>query len=181
MARLPRGALMAQGERRSCTRPCAGSNWGGGCQRLAPSSFSPCGRRWREAPDEGLSPRRQTPHPSRRRCASAIHLLPQGEKEKGTPPLFAELLRGPCIKAAGNRLLAAAAFWRDVQADDAGIGEQAGKVCRLEEQFRLGMHRIEGLLRQRVLQFTRAAGERGYRGRAVDGDADVGETARSVS
>jgi hypothetical protein len=26
------------------------------------SSFSPCGRRWREAPDEGLSPRRQTPH-----------------------------------------------------------------------------------------------------------------------
>ena len=26
------------------------------------SSFSPCGRRWREAPDEGFSPRRQTPH-----------------------------------------------------------------------------------------------------------------------
>ncbi|RZI39743.1 hypothetical protein EGT07_27335 [Herbaspirillum sp. HC18] len=36
--------------------------------RLGSSSFSPCGRRWREAPDEGsLSARnawRHTPHPS---------------------------------------------------------------------------------------------------------------------
>jgi hypothetical protein len=50
---------------------------------------APCGRRWREAPDEGFSPRipmreihprRQTPHRSRRRFAPSIHLLPQGEK-----------------------------------------------------------------------------------------------------
>src|SRR5215216_3190028 len=32
--------------------------------------------------DEGFSRRRRTPHPSRCRCASAIHLLPQGEKEE---------------------------------------------------------------------------------------------------
>jgi hypothetical protein len=43
-------------------------------------SFSPCGRRWRVAPDEGFSPRIKTPHPSRCRFAPAIHLLPQGEK-----------------------------------------------------------------------------------------------------
>src|SRR5829696_8243942 len=30
MARLPWGAPMAQGERRSCARRCAGSNWGAG-------------------------------------------------------------------------------------------------------------------------------------------------------
>ena len=36
------------------------------------------------APDEGFFPRRQTPHPSRCRCASAIHLLPQGEKGRRT-------------------------------------------------------------------------------------------------
>src|SRR5437879_4266468 len=64
------------------------------------SSFSPCGRRCpREArADEGFSPRRQTPHPSRCRFAPIAdakhrrpflstaadgrlcHLLPQGEK-----------------------------------------------------------------------------------------------------
>ena len=47
------------------------------------SSFSPCGRRWREAPDEGsLSagrrPLNATPHPSSLREA---HPLPQGEGE----------------------------------------------------------------------------------------------------
>src|SRR6185369_10161859 len=35
-----------------------------------------------------------------------------------------EPLRRPCIKAARNRLLAAAPLWRDVQADDLGIGDQ---------------------------------------------------------
>ena len=55
------------------------------------SSFSPCGRRWRAAPDEGfLSTERfisaeRTPHPSRRRSAPSIHPLPQGEREESEP------------------------------------------------------------------------------------------------
>src|SRR5262245_25070366 len=47
----------------------------------AASSFSPCGRRWREAPDEGFSPRTRLveTYPSSA-SASLRHLLPQGEK-----------------------------------------------------------------------------------------------------
>jgi hypothetical protein len=33
-------------------------------------------------------------------------------------------LRRPCIEAAGNRLLVAAAFWRNVQPDNVGIADQ---------------------------------------------------------
>jgi hypothetical protein len=62
-----------------------------------------------------------------------------------------------------------------------GSASRPEKIRRLEKQFRLGMDGVEGLLRQRVLQFTRTARQRGQRGRAVDGDADVGETARSAS
>ena len=56
--------------------------------------FSPCGRRWREAPDEGFYPRstiardslvERTPHPSRMRFAHSIHPLPQGER--GAPSM----------------------------------------------------------------------------------------------
>src|SRR5205814_1505140 len=104
-----------------------------------------------------------------------------GEWKRAAPRLRAKFLGRPGVEAAWNRLLAAAAFWRNVQPDDAGIGEQAGKIRRLEEQFRLGMDRVKGLLGQCVPQFTRAACERCQRGRAVDGDADVGETARSAS
>ena len=48
-----------------------------GVTRGAFSSFSPCGRRWREAPDEGsLSADRRTPHPSRTRFVRPCHPLP---------------------------------------------------------------------------------------------------------
>ena len=80
-----------------------------------------------------------------------------------------------------NRLLVAAAFRRDVQADDVGIGDQRGKIRWLEEQFRFGMHRIKRFLRQRVMQFAGAAGERGQRRRAIDRDADIGEPVRSAA
>src|SRR5260370_18092146 len=90
-----------------------------------------------------------------------------------------KFLRRPGIEAAGNRLLAAAAFRRDVQADGAGVGEQLGKIRRLEKAARFGMNRIEGLFRQRVLQFTGAAGQRTDRGRTKDRDPDGGEAGRS--
>ena len=51
---------------------------------LARHPFSPCGRRWRDAPDEGSHQRRAIPHPSR--ACGAIHLLPQGEKETYPAP-----------------------------------------------------------------------------------------------
>ena len=43
------------------------------------------------------------------------------------------------------------------------------------------MDRIKGLLRQCVLQFGRAARQRGQRGRTVDCDAYIGETVRSAT
>src|SRR5260370_12204493 len=86
-----------------------------------------------------------------------------------------KFLRRPGIEAAGNRLLAAAAFRRDVQADGAGVGEQLGKIRRLEKAARFGMNRIEGLFRQRVLQFTGAAGERRERGPTQNPGPNVGE------
>ena len=47
--------------------------------RSGDSSFSPCGRRWREAPDEGFYPQRElcreetTPYPSSLREATLSH------------------------------------------------------------------------------------------------------------
>jgi hypothetical protein len=69
------------------------------------SSFSPCGRRWREAPDEGylsansrreIHARRDTPHPPRRYAAS--HPLPQGARVHrqcggSSPPTWREFAR----------------------------------------------------------------------------------------
>src|SRR4029078_10568677 len=49
--------------------------------------------------------------------------------------LLAKLLRGPRIKAGRGRLFGTAAFWRDVQPKDFGIGEQVRKIHRLEEHF----------------------------------------------
>jgi len=62
--------------------------------------------------------------------------------------LGAEPFRRSGIQAAGNGLLAAADFWRNLQPDDLGIGEQRRKIRPLEKQCRLGMDRIEGLFRQ---------------------------------
>ena len=51
------------------------------CQSRCLLPFSPCGRRWREATDEGFSPRREIPHPSQSRFARLIHILhTRGEK-----------------------------------------------------------------------------------------------------
>ncbi|MFK4695598.1 enoyl-CoA hydratase/carnithine racemase [Bradyrhizobium diazoefficiens] len=72
-----------QGRRQGHGRTARGEFQGA----VTSSSFSPCGRRWREAPDEGyLSANasladvraERTPHPSRRSAAS--HPLPQGER-----------------------------------------------------------------------------------------------------
>src|SRR6516225_6798678 len=60
----------------------------------------PCGRRSREAPDEGFFPRRHTPHPSQSREARLIHPLPQGERERkqrgGSPMTTTAMLRSFC-------------------------------------------------------------------------------------
>ena len=42
------------------------------------------------APDEGFFPRRETPHPSRTRCARPCHPLPQGERGRGNVSLLPE-------------------------------------------------------------------------------------------
>lgn len=52
-------------------------------------------------------------------------------------------LRRPGIQAAVNRRLTTAAFWRDVQPDDIGVGEQAREIRRFEKQFWFGMHRVK--------------------------------------
>ena len=75
--------------------------------------------------------------------------------------LSAKLLRRPRIQAARNGLVAAATLWRDVQSNGLRIGEQRRKIRWLEEPVRLGMDRIEGLLRQSVVQLARAARQRG--------------------
>src|SRR3954453_4100495 len=57
------------------------------CERLADGlPFSPCGRRWREAPDEGFLQRAglAETNPSSA-FASLRHLLPQGEKGRPSP------------------------------------------------------------------------------------------------
>ena len=55
-----------------------------GTERVTFSSFSPCGRRWREAPDEGFSQRAEiaegTPHPPRFAPATFSH---KGRREQG--------------------------------------------------------------------------------------------------
>ena len=81
----------------------------------------------------------------------------------------------------GIGLLAAAAFRRNMKPDDLGIIDQRRKIRRLEKQFRLGMHRVERFLRQRVMQFVGSARERGQRRGTVDRDADVGEAVRSAA
>jgi hypothetical protein len=48
------------------------------------SSFSPCGRRRREAPDEGSASAETDPSPVSIALARLIHPLPQGEREEAT-------------------------------------------------------------------------------------------------
>ena len=94
---------------------------------------------------------------------------------------FSKPFRRPRIQAARNRLLAAAALGRDVQADDVRVGDEAEIARGIEEQFWLGMHGVERLLRQCILQLAGAAGERGQCRRPEDRDADVGEAVRAAA
>src|SRR5262249_58395257 len=61
--------------------------------RHIPSSFSPCGRRWREAPDEGRLSMRdgaredRYPSPSSPLCGDPLSLT---TRERGTHHLFGE-------------------------------------------------------------------------------------------
>src|SRR5688572_5470023 len=97
---------------------------GKGSERRALSSFSPCGRRWRAAPDEGSLSAETNPSSVSLPLRASDPPSPTRGEGKGQPRLLTELLRRPRIKATRNRLLAAAAFWRDVEADDLWIGEQ---------------------------------------------------------
>src|ERR1700733_2049896 len=87
-----------------------------------------------------------------------------------------KFFRRPGMQAARHRLLVAAALWRDVKSNDVGIADQRRKIPRLEEQFGFGVYGIERLLRQRVAQFAKAAGERGERRRTEDCQPDVRDT-----
>ena len=70
---------------------------GRSCDRPFLFSFSPCGRRWREAPDEGSVSAETDPSPV---FASRSHPLPQGERGRKTdadetlPTLTESALRG---------------------------------------------------------------------------------------
>src|SRR4051794_18602373 len=120
--------------------------------------WSGCTPIWRSA-------RSRLPTPSRRWARNN-----RRSGRQSTKPL-----RRPRIEAARDRHIIAAVFRRNVEADDFGVGDQVRKIRRLEKQFRFGVHRVERLLRQRALDLTTAAGERGERRRAVDRDTNVGQ------
>jgi hypothetical protein len=67
----------------------------------ASSSFSPCGRRWREAPDEGSASAETDPSPVRD-ASHHVHPLPQGERgravtsNKSSRRCPAEYSSAPC-------------------------------------------------------------------------------------
>src|SRR5271169_581308 len=67
------------------------------------------------------------------------------------------------MEASGNGWLIAAALWRNVKADNLGVADERRKIPGLEEQFRLGMYGVEGVLWQGIAKFTVTAGERGQR------------------
>ena len=72
----------------------------------AGSSFSPCGRRWRgRSPRRmrGLSPLRQTPHPSRTRFARPRHPIPQGERGRRLPRRVQNALGRPACRRPAFR------------------------------------------------------------------------------
>src|SRR4051794_41790409 len=62
-----------------------------------------------------------------------------------------------------------------MQADDVAVGDEAEIARGIEEQFWLGMHGVERLLRQCAVQLAGAARERGECRRPEDRNADVGE------
>src|ERR1700722_1783539 len=86
-----------------------------------------------------------------------------------------KFFRRPGMQAARHRLLVAAALWRDVKSNDAGIADQRRKIPWIEEQFGFGVHGIERLLWQRIAQFAEAVGERGKRRRAENRQPDIGD------
>src|SRR4029077_20484201 len=87
----------------------------------------------------------------------------------------AKALCCPGMQASRNWELIAAALRRDVKAENFRGGDQCRKAAGFEEQLRLGMHRIEGLLRQRVAQFVCATGQRRQRRGTIHGDAVTGD------
>src|ERR1700733_7237998 len=124
--------------------------------RISAFTLSPCGRgcvasldarRVRGGvpyPSSGTDfayPMRSIGVPRTTAAATYGHLLPQGEKEEKISPR-AKLFRCPGVQAARHRLLVAAALWRDVKSDNAGIADQCRKIPRLEEKFLLGVYGI---------------------------------------
>jgi hypothetical protein len=107
--------------------------------------------------------------------------LALGAEDDGRPLLGFWELRLAEVEAAGHRRLIAAALWRDVQADHIGIGDQSGKVRRLEKELWFCVHGVKRLLRQRMRDLAAASGERGQRGRAIDRDADIGNPLRAAA
>ena len=80
--KVPKGTLFFSARTASSTcapAPISRATASSCSERIEGSSFSPCGRRWREAPDEGFARAETTPHPSRDATA-CVHPLPQGER-----------------------------------------------------------------------------------------------------
>ena len=172
---------MAQGERKS-GGVVALDQIGEGLAPQFSFPFSPCGRRWREAPDEGsLSAETDPSSVSLPLRVSDPPSPTRGEGKRSAPRYLPNLSAAHAYRLPGTGFSPPRPFGEMCRPMISGSAISAGKIRRLEEQFRLGMDRVEGLLRQRVLQFTRAARERGQRGRAIDRDANVGEAARSAS
>src|SRR5581483_12315496 len=89
-------------------------------------------------------------------------------------------LRRPSVQASRHRRLVTAVLWRNVKADDGGIGNQGREIAWLEKQPWFGVHSVEGSFRQGVVQLAGASCERGQRGGTKDRQTDIGEAARSA-
>src|SRR5438128_2037832 len=97
------------------------------------------------------------------------------DDESGSGSALTHMLARPGIKTAWDWPLAAAAFRRNVEAENVGVTEQRGKIRWLEEAFRLGVDGIERFFRQRIAQMAGATRQRAQRRRSKDGDAKIGE------
>ena len=144
-------------------------------------------RRVGVCPSAGNRPRRADRHPTAAANLPASTLLSHKGRGKKThtscqtsPP--ARALEG----CPGIGFLARRGPWAKCARPDDRSGSAAGSaeksVMAPKNRLRLGVDRIERLLRQRVLQFVgRGARSAVERGRTIDRDANVGEAVRSAA
>ena len=128
--------------------------------------FSPCGRRWREAPDEGSLDHGgccETPHPSRSHCASDPPSPTRGEGKTQMRAAIAPHLRHPASDRRRARRTRRAR-WRRSNAAVLVAPPGAGKTTRVP----LALLDAPWLQRQED-HHAGAAPDRGARQRRADG------------